>query len=177
MFSSNKDRIYIGLYARGGQDPNTYHWALIVGPKNEVEGGKGMRFHARQRHDPKNPGQHLWHYEALDIPLVQTSMLLVRVMVGKVLDGPRLASVLEKVPLVQQDPRWTCRIWVRDAIAALEADGKCLGTRMTDWQKLEEASKAYVARKRQQKRYDGSGTWQPGAVPTYDLLEEKEVVP
>lgn len=104
-------------------------------------------------------------------------MLLARVMVGKVLDGSRLASVLEKVPLVQQDPRWTCRIWVRDAIAALEADGKCLGTRMTDWQKLEDASNAYVARKRQQKRYDGSGTWQPGAVPTYDLLEEKEVVP
>ena len=177
MSPSNKDRVYIVLYARGGQDPNTYHWAIIVGPKNEVEGGQGMRYHVRQRMNPSSPGQHVWQYEALDIPLRQTSMLLARIMIGKVVDGSRLARVLEQVPLVQKEPRWTCRIWVPDAIAALEADGKCLGTRITEWQKVEQKSNAYVARKREQRRYDGSGTWEPGTVPTYDLLEEKEVIP
>lgn len=29
MLQSNKDRIYIALYARGGQDLNTYHWAIM----------------------------------------------------------------------------------------------------------------------------------------------------
>ncbi|KAH9861359.1 hypothetical protein J1614_011105 [Plenodomus biglobosus] len=40
MVASNKDRIYVALYARGGQDPDTYHWAITIGPKNEVEGGR-----------------------------------------------------------------------------------------------------------------------------------------
>jgi hypothetical protein len=132
MVASNKDRIYIALYARGGQDPNTYHWAIIVGPKKEVEGGKGFRYHARQRLDPATPGRQEWHYEALDIPLAQTSMLLARVMIGKVVDEARLSTTLAAVLLVQDDPAWTCRIWVRDAIAALEADGRSLGTRVTD---------------------------------------------
>jgi hypothetical protein len=116
MDTSNKDRIYVALYARGGQDPNTYHWAIIIGPKNEVEGGRGFRYHARQRLDPARPGRHVWHYEALDIPLAQTSMLLARVMIGKVADGAQLAATLAAVPLVQDDLAWTCRIWVRDAL-------------------------------------------------------------
>ncbi|PGH02262.1 hypothetical protein AJ80_08887 [Polytolypa hystricis UAMH7299] len=177
MFGSNKDRIYVALYARGGQDPNTYHWAIIVGPKTEVEGGRGFRYHARQRLDPTTPGRQVWHYEALDIPLTQTSMLLARVMIGKVANHAQLAKTLAAVPREQDNPAWTCRIWVRDAIAALEADGKSLGTRVTNWQKIEQTAKTYVARKREQRRYDGSGTWKAGTVPTYDLLEEKEVIP
>jgi hypothetical protein len=177
MVASNKDRIYVALYARGGQDPNTYHWAIIIGPKNEVEGGRGFRYHARQRLDPARPGRYVWHYEALDIPLAQTSMLLARVMIGKVADGAQLAATLAAVPLVQDDLAWTCRIWVRDAIAALEADRKSLGTSVTDWQRIEQTSNTYVAQKRQQRRYDGSGTWKAGTMPTYDLLEEKEVIP
>jgi hypothetical protein len=104
-------------------------------------------------------------------------MLLARVMIGKVVDGARLSVTLAAVLLVQDDPAWTCRIWVRDAIAALEADGKSLGTRVTDWERIEQMSTTYVAQKRKQGRYDGSGTWKAGTVPTYDLLEEKETIP
>ncbi|MCJ1485226.1 hypothetical protein MMC06_005400 [Schaereria dolodes] len=176
MVPSDKDRIYVALYARGGQDPNTYHWAIIVGPKNEVEGGRGFRYHARQKLDPATPGRYVWHYEVLGIPLEQTSMLLARVIVGKVTNEVQLATTLAAVPLVQDNPAWTCRIWVRDAIAALEADGRSLGTRVTGWQKIEQAANAYIAQKRQQRRYDGTGTWKMGLVPTYNLLIEKEVI-
>ena len=104
-------------------------------------------------------------------------MLLTRVIIGKVTDNARLATTIASVPLVQDNPAWTCRTWVRDAIAALEADERSLGTRVTDWQKIEQAANDYVAQKRQQRRYDGSGTWKAGAVPTYDLLLREEVVP
>ncbi|KAF2500856.1 hypothetical protein BU16DRAFT_523605 [Lophium mytilinum] len=177
LVSSNKDRIYIALYDRPGENPNTYHWAIIVGPKNEVEGGRGHRYHVRERLGLDRPGIFRWQYEAVEIPLAQTNMLLARVMIGKVANGAQLPTTLATVPLVQDNPAWRCRHWVRDAIAALEADRRSLGTRVTDWSKIERASTAYVERKRQQKRYDGSGTWKAGTVPTYDLLEEMEVIP
>ena len=177
MVSFNKDCIYITLYAHSGQDSNTYHWTIIVGLKNEVEGGRGFQYHARHKLDPATPGHYVWHYEAVEIPLEQTSMLLARIMIGKVTNEVQLATTLAAVPLIQDNPAWTCRIWVRDAIAVLEADGRSLGTRVTGWQKIEQAANAYVARKRQQRRYDGSGTWKAGTVPTYDLIMGEEVIP
>ena len=78
-------------------------------------------------------------------------MLLTRIMIGKVTNKVQLAMTFAAVPLVQYTPEWTCRIWVRDAIALLEADGRSLGTRVTGWQEIEQAANAYVARKRQQR--------------------------
>ncbi|KAI9371874.1 hypothetical protein BJX61DRAFT_543276 [Aspergillus egyptiacus] len=122
--SRNKDRVYVGLYARGGGDPNTYHWALIVGPKKEAEGNRGYRYHVQQRVDPAEPSGLKWIYQPLEIPLVQTSMLLGRILIAKVTNGEQLRSTLAAVPIVQNDKSWTCRIWVKNAVAALEADRK-----------------------------------------------------
>ncbi|OCK80831.1 hypothetical protein K432DRAFT_296845, partial [Lepidopterella palustris CBS 459.81] len=111
-------------------------------------------------------------YEARDIPLAPTSMLLARVTIGKVANGAQLAATLAAVPLVQDNRAWTSRIWVRNAIAPLEADRRGLGTRVANWKRFERISNAYVATKRQQRRYDGLGKWKAGTVPTCDLLEE-----
>ncbi|MCJ1335945.1 hypothetical protein MMC09_001219 [Bachmanniomyces sp. S44760] len=51
---SDKGRLYVALYARGGKptmpgSEDTYHWALIVGPKEEKEGKQGVRYHAVNR--------------------------------------------------------------------------------------------------------------------------------
>ncbi|KAK2748984.1 hypothetical protein FQN57_007267 [Myotisia sp. PD_48] len=162
MSAANKDRVYVALYARGGQDPNTYHWAIIVGPKEEVEGGKGYRYHVKQQLDPNNPTQFNWVYQALDISLIQTSMLLGRVMIAKVTNSAQLRNTLDAV---------------RDAVTALEADGMSLGTRITNWAIIEQSAKDYIGEKRQQRRYDGSGPFPPGTVPTFDLIERKEIVP
>jgi hypothetical protein len=175
--ASNKDRVYVAIYGR--QDPNMFHWAIIVGPKNEVKGVKGCRYHVKQRSDPARPGgSSIWVYESLDITLVQNNaMLLGRILIAKVTDDAQLRSTLAAVPIVQDDPSWGCRIWVRDAIAALEADGKSLGTRITDWETVEQAAVRYIWQKRQQKRYDGLGSWEAGTIPTFDLLAHQEIVP
>lgn len=57
MPAANKDRLYVALHARGGNDPATYHWAIIVGPKLEEEGGKGRRYHVKQRPDAAGSGR------------------------------------------------------------------------------------------------------------------------
>ncbi|RDW79841.1 hypothetical protein BP6252_04479 [Coleophoma cylindrospora] len=55
---SNKDRLYIALYTRGGSTKmpgkeETYHWALIVWPKIEMDKSgamaEGTRYHAKER--------------------------------------------------------------------------------------------------------------------------------
>jgi hypothetical protein len=120
---SNKDRVSIALYARGGQERYTYHWALIVGPKQEDEHTKGFRYHVKQ-----DLGKSEWYFNVQKISTRATQMLLVRVTFAKVEDTAQLNRTLAAVPIVQNDLSWTCRIWVKDAIAALVADGKSLGT-------------------------------------------------
>ncbi|CBF69419.1 uncharacterized protein ANIA_11511 [Aspergillus nidulans FGSC A4] len=63
---------------------DTYHWALIVGPKIETPGKIGMRYHAKEL--PKAGGGSEWYFGGSKCQLTPTSMLLVRVMIGKVED-------------------------------------------------------------------------------------------
>lgn len=58
-----------------------YHWGLIVGPKEEKEDGRGMRYHVMQK--VVGPNQMPWIYEARDIHLLTTNMLLVRVVMPR----------------------------------------------------------------------------------------------
>ncbi|KAI2084927.1 hypothetical protein LOZ36_004428 [Ophidiomyces ophidiicola] len=177
MPTRNKDRVYVALYARGGNEPNTYHWAIIVGPKKEGDGKLGYRYHVKHVLVPAALGQVKWEYQAIEIPLFQTAMLLGRIMVAKVTDGTQLHRSLAAVPIIQNNPEWTCRTWVKDAVASLEADGKSLGTRVTNWEEIEKTANEYIGTKRQQRRYDGSGPWKFRTVPTFDLIQKKETIP
>ncbi|KKK25449.1 hypothetical protein AOCH_006510 [Aspergillus ochraceoroseus] len=123
---SNKDRPYAALYARGGNPimpdkEDTSHWALIVGPNVKVDGGMGVRYHAKER--PKLGGGSEGHFEERDCPLAPTNMLLVRIVVGKVADGSRLVEILRSTPIRQGQPGWNCVSWVKEALESLEADG------------------------------------------------------
>lgn len=80
------------------------------------------------------------------------------------------ASLL-RVPVVQDNNNWTCRIWVRNALAQLVTDS-ILGTKVTDWSIIEKECIAYVERKKKEGRFQKSPM--PESVPTFDLLEMKE---
>ncbi|QVM13721.1 hypothetical protein D8B26_008327 [Coccidioides posadasii str. Silveira] len=73
-----------------GKD-DTYHWALIIGPK-EAEGGMGVRYHAKER--PKLGGGSEWFFKERECSLAPTSMLFVRIILGKVADASRLVEIL-----------------------------------------------------------------------------------
>ena len=108
---------------------------------------------------------------------MSTQMLLVRITIAKVKDTNQVNRNLSAVPVVQNDPNWTSRIWVKNAIAALESDRKSLGTRVTDWETLENGAKDYARAKIDAGRFSGPGDWDIRYVPTYDLLQGRETIP
>ncbi|PGH03434.1 hypothetical protein AJ80_08682 [Polytolypa hystricis UAMH7299] len=173
---SNKDLLYVALYARGGNStmPGKEDTrALIFGLKVEAEYGMGVRYHAKER--PKLGGGSEWLLEARECPLAPTSMLLVRIMVGKVADGNRLVEILRNMPIRQQ-PGWHCVSWVKEALEMLKADTKALGTGVIEWDKARNEAMDYCQPKRDQHRFDGQGTFDMRKVPTYDMMERKEIV-
>ncbi|KAF2222573.1 hypothetical protein BDZ85DRAFT_313592 [Elsinoe ampelina] len=75
------------------------------------------------------------------------STCLVAVLVAKIEDEARLDAILCGVPVVQNDPNWRCRAWVRDAVNAIAADGRAVGTSELVWAEVEDTAKAFVGRK------------------------------
>jgi hypothetical protein len=89
-----------------------------------------------------------WFFEEREIPLAPTSMLLVRIMVGKVADGNRLVDILRKTPIRQGQPGWNCVLWVKEALQALKASGKALGTNVVEWEWVRNEAMSYCQQKK-----------------------------
>lgn len=70
---------------------------MIIGPKVEADDGMGVRYHTKER--PKLGGGSEWFFEERDCPLAPTSMLLVRIIVGKVADKSCLVEILRNTRL------------------------------------------------------------------------------
>lgn len=150
-----------------------YHWAILVGPKLEDDGRRGMRYHAKERLTLSGTE---WGFDEQDIPLAPTGMLLVRIMIGKVEDKARLVSVLRNTPIRQGQPGWNCVIWVKEVLEGLKADGKAMGTSVLEWESVRDEAMKYCQRKQDQHRFDGQGSYDSSKAPTYDLVEGKETI-
>jgi hypothetical protein len=101
--------------------------------------------------------------------------LLVRVMIGKVEDRKRLRTLLEAVPIPQDDPNWNCVSWIRDALELIARDGRCLGkASATDWKTVESFVTDYLNSKVSGGRFTEEGL-RPG-VPTWDLAGNVELI-
>ncbi|KAI0144357.1 hypothetical protein GGR57DRAFT_333268 [Xylariaceae sp. FL1272] len=183
---SDKDRLYIALYARGGSAKmpgleDTYHWGFILGPKDE-DGGKAMgaRFHAMERAviSGTPPEAHsVWNFEERPIAMRPTAMLLVRVVVAKVVDKNRLVTILRGIPIRSDVAGWNCVGWVREALEVLVKDGRALGTSAKSWETVRDVAMSYVARKKAEHRFDGKGVYNTKLASTWDMLEDKELIP
>lgn len=77
-----------------------------MGPKVEEESSKGVRYNAKE--SPKLGGGSEWFFEGRECALAPTSMLLVRIMIGKVADKNRLVEILRNTPIRQGQPGWNC---------------------------------------------------------------------
>ncbi|KAF5560245.1 hypothetical protein FPHYL_6758 [Fusarium phyllophilum] len=183
---SDKDRLYVALYARGGAPvmpglEDTYHWALIVGPKTESNASRGRRFHAKEKlHVFGNPPvpQSVWEYEEREIPMMPTSMLLVRIMIGKVKDGNRLESILRGIPVRPEVGGWNCVAWVKEAVEIALQDKRALGNpRNLSWDSIRDVAMWYVEDKKAAHRFDGQGEYDQSKAATWDMLEGVERVP
>jgi hypothetical protein len=104
-------------------------------------------------------------------------MLLVRVMIAKVEKKDRFISIVRNTPIRQGVAGWNCVGWVQEALQSLKADRKALGTAMTEWTKVKNTAMEYCERKKEEHRFDGQGNYDMTKVPTYDLVEGKELIP
>jgi hypothetical protein len=130
-----------------------------------------MRYHV------KNHPITGWQYEEVSLLNVQSTVnLLARILIAKIENEERLVELLRSIPVVQDDPNWRCRTWMANALAALKADGKAVGTAQLDWAKIEKVGREYVAKKAASGRYTIEQDKQQPK-PTWDLIEGKEVVP
>ena len=136
----------------------------------------GRRCHVKNRLNPNGPGS-IWQYEESEMQNVQnTTSLLVRVMIGKVEDLGRLLAIIRGITVVQNDPGWRCRTWCANALAAIMADGKAMGTSVLNWQRIEQTARSYVGQKTAQGRFANSQLLLRPR-PTWDMLENKEMIP
>lgn len=150
-----------------------YHWAILVAPKVEDGGSRGMRYHAKERVTPSGTE---WFLDEQDVSLLPTAMILVRIMIGKVKDKARLVGVLRNTRIRQGQPGWNCVIWVKEVLEGLKADGKAMGTCVLEWERVRDDAIAYCERKKDEHRFDGQGSYDSTKIPTYDLIERKEMV-
>lgn len=145
-----------------------YHWGLLVGPKKETsQVVPGMRYHAKN-----TPAG--WRYEELEVNNVRTTVnLLARIVIAKVEDPERLATILRNLPVIQNNRAWRCNTWIQSARVQLANDGRAVGASQLDWEKVETAARRYVAQKTAAGRYKrGEDLLKPK--PTLDLMENKE---
>ena len=150
-----------------------YYWTILVGPKLEDDGRRGMRYHAKER---LTSSRTEWSFDEQNIPLMLTGMLLIRIMIGKVEDKVQLVSVLCNISIRQGQPGWNCVIWVKEVLEGLKADEKAMGTSVLEWESMRDEAMKYCQRKRNQHRFDGQGSYNSSKAPTYDLVEGKETI-
>lgn len=155
------------------------HWAFIVGPKSESSSSRGYRFHAKERLSFVGippVSQSVWQYEEMEIPMAPTSMLLVRIVVGKVKSMNRLRSIFKDTPVRPEVTGWNCVGWVKEALLAAMQDNRALGTSASGWQEVRDTAMSYVESKKAAHRFDGTVYYDPFQAPTWDLLAGVELM-
>ena len=66
---------------------------------------------------------------------------------------------------------------MKEALEALQADGKALGTAVTEWGRVRDVAMNYCQKKKDAHRFDGKGDYDMKKAATYDLIEQKETIP
>lgn len=113
-----------------------------------------------------------WFFETRELTTLKTPLLLVRVLIAKLKGSHEdLKASLQRVLVIQDDPSWTCRTWIRNALAQV-TDDSILGTGVLDWDTVERECLSYVERKKTEGRFQKTPISE--TMPTYDLIEKKE---
>lgn len=152
-------------------DQTRYHWALLVGPKNDRDDVQGVRYHAREQ---MSQGGSTWIFEEKKVRMMPIEMILVRIVLAKIENRVNLAQVLRQVPVRQREEGWNCVSWVKEALLRVEQSTGVIGTSVVDWKAVRDADMSFCQQKRDQHRFDGTGDFDNNRVPTFDLIKGKE---
>jgi hypothetical protein len=148
----------------------------MVGLKSSGASKRSIRYHARERINPDRKRSE-WIFEESENVLDSSNMMLMRILVGKVVDGHRVVEILRSTPIRQGKPGWHCVDWVQEALQRLRADETALGrSSLVEWVVVRDEAIRYCQRKKEEHRLDGKGGFDMRVIPTYDLIRGKEVV-
>ena len=161
-----KPRLHLALYVRP-KYPNTYHYALLVCPKDAVS--RTTLAFTVAKHHAKNTFQNIhdtlsrpWVYGAEINDLSFEQRTLTRVTIGNILLPLELVKELQQgVPIYQTDDPsgkaedFGCVVWVRLAIQELKKAGAAVENSST-WDAIqeEEASLRYIGCKKMEERWE-----------------------
>ncbi|TFK33831.1 hypothetical protein BDQ12DRAFT_614645 [Crucibulum laeve] len=132
--SSNKHRLYLTLQHRHGLPG--FHWGLVLAPKsvrNDAYAKDCWLFHAT---NSLQPGfSQMWRYEWTEVNILRSTSVIARLLVAKFNASVTIETlandihqIIQAVPVVQDDPLWTCRSWAEEALAILKGAGGSFGT-------------------------------------------------
>lgn len=145
----------------------------MMGPKNETPDTNGTTFQAKEFIDEK--GSICWRYDESICTVARANQLLVRIMIAKVECSSRLLGVLREIPIRADEEGWNCVGWVKEALSSIVENGKSVGTNVLDWDRVRESAMEYCRAKVDGHRFDVSGGFDMSVIPTYDLMQEKEI--
>lgn len=203
-FSHQKDkpRLYLALLPRGGASGgsygsqracDSYHWALLIGPKSPLRSEAGSIYHIVHANSDfiTTP----FYYEETDLSdnPHQSRSVLARIALAKIVDEQRVIEILRSLaPPTETDAAGTsqssfdsdgvssmsCLSWVKLAWENLSGDSQrplksYFGPK--EWPSIEARARKYIKRKRTQGRYqanidyeDVNITWNPDEICTWN---------
>ncbi|KAF5687169.1 hypothetical protein FDENT_5493 [Fusarium denticulatum] len=157
-----------------------YHWAFIVDPENETKNSQRKRFHVKKLLKVVGDQQTVksyWHFEEIDISTAAPSMILTRVLIGKVKDLDRLRFRLRHTPIQQEVKAWNWIDWIEAAFYEITQDCSNLETCVMKWEVLRDTVMRYIELKTLAHRFDGTRAYDFTKVPTWDMFRGAEVIP
>ncbi|KAG5635483.1 hypothetical protein H0H81_011087 [Sphagnurus paluster] len=127
LLGKERPRLYMALYWKGAKGPDdvNYHTALLLLPKI-LDPSSERQQRVRRYHivnGVREDGTQRWDFKP-EHARPRSYLLRGLVFLGK-LQGDvvelecRLERVLERVPIVQEDPAWRCHHWTWAAITGL----------------------------------------------------------
>jgi hypothetical protein len=160
-------------HASATATPQNATWGIFVGPKSKSATGtlhyasQGYRETAHIAPSAPDPEPHI----------------LVLVAVAKVVrpKGPRgLPNVLESVPAERGWAGAGGKMWVKEALQALNSMGCLGGRKVTEWPVVEQECLRFLGKKvgvgRWREGEEGKGKWKGDETPMWDLIQGREIV-
>jgi hypothetical protein len=178
IFTGGKDRLSVVTMITEQRQRDTdagrksYHWGIVSAPKNG-DFRRAVLYHVRNVIDG---GVVVWKFERKPLQDGATTKMLTGVIFAKIINKQQVEQILASVPMVQNDPNWTCRSWVNDAIAALEGSGAISGAPAGGFAPVEAEARTFTGEMVEQQRFtENGGPNDTRQRPLYDMLQGKQL--
>ncbi|KAI9163475.1 hypothetical protein HJFPF1_05089 [Paramyrothecium foliicola] len=187
MFPGKK-RLYLAVYSLGGEvlveEPYRrghyqFRYRFIIGPKEEEGSDDEV---AGRRYSLEKGGRRGWRFKSMELDDVRNDdNLLCRILIGKISSESLIARTMRKVKparmMFSRDDEYNiCATWASDVAHELKGEHWVVGTAETNFGEISRHVQQYVADKVAAGRYRDTED-QTKPVPTWDMLQGKEIIP